>query len=520
MKRQITVPEALGMIIGPLAGTIILLLSEELFYILIGGLDELLFLFLFFVLVVAVPAFVSVFVAAMLQSWRYKTVNGTLAIFILVGTLAFDIVRMSTEFWGFVWAMVRLAIALSMSLLALNLWRNLKHKAAANKSADKAVENIPLKAIPRTSVFLRVLALISVPFVLVTLVSASLITLGFSALFLMILLQLPRIPIVILAAAGIAPLAALWATVTAIGAIVRPKPWSHPAIIIRSEAYPELREIIDEVAGKMGTRSPDHLILHFEPVFFVAQARMKLMDGEVSGRILAMGMPLLKELSLPELKAVLAHEFAHYSGNDTLYSLVVSPVYRGIGSSIQTIRAGSEGGGTFSGITALLQLPSIYFLINFLEYFSSIDNMLGRSRELRADWLAASQYGKENLIMSLEKASISSALFVKLLDSIKLKEKSSLFEEYASELEKNEDDKRDVYAQISEYSETAFDTHPSLRTRKESLPEFPVAILRDTRGIAGMVSDEEKRLSEMIVERFQISMKTKEGEMESAEDET
>ena len=46
MKRQITVPEALSMIVGPLAATIIRLLSEEWFYNLIGGLDELLFLFL------------------------------------------------------------------------------------------------------------------------------------------------------------------------------------------------------------------------------------------------------------------------------------------------------------------------------------------------------------------------------------------------------------------------------------------------------------------------------------------
>ena len=82
---------------------------------------------------------------------------------------------------------------------------------------------------------------------------------------------------------------------------------------------------------------------------------MKTLDGVVEGRTLAIGMPLLKELSLQELKAVLAHEFSHFSGNDTLYSVFVAPVYKSLGSAIEDLKT-----FTFDSIKFLLLLQAMF----------------------------------------------------------------------------------------------------------------------------------------------------------------
>lgn len=512
MKKQITILEILSIFIAPAISTIVMFMVEDYFYNLIQGMDGMEYMALFYLLVVAVPSFVIVFISSLFQSWRYKVINGTISIFVLVGTLSFDVIRMSTSFWGFVWAMVRVAVALSMGLIALNIWRNFKRKRMEKKKTIE-IKNEPFKEVPRLSAFLRLLSTVSVPFVFITVIAASLITLGLSALALLILLQLPRIPIVFLVAAAIAPFAGLWASVTAIRAIVSPKPLLQSAILISLDENEKLKEIITDVANKMNCKMPDNIILHTEPVFFVTQAKMSLLDSQIQGRTLALGMPLLKEMTVSELKAVLAHEFAHYTGNDTVYSQFVSPVYRGIGASIQSIRSSSNSGNSFGAALASLMLPAVYFLINFLDYFAAIDNMLSRNRELRADWLASSSFGKDNLISSLEKATINSALFPKVLNSLKLQNDTTLFSEYLSNLKDSTNDIQEVKSRMYVYTETEFDTHPSLKTRMECLPEI-TSSEADSSSPADSLTDEEVRLSQMIVSKFNFPLLEEEEEKE------
>ena len=58
----------------------------------------------------------------------------------------------------------------------------------------------------------------------------------------------------------------------------------------------------------------------------------------------------------------------------------------------------------------LLLVPAILFLVALYRYFASIDAILSRSREYRADWIAAMSYGSKASVSALQKVVAYSAL--------------------------------------------------------------------------------------------------------------
>ena len=138
---------------------------------------------------------------------------------------------------------------------------------------------------------------------------------------------------------------AIWATFRSIWMMFFPNTAFQSAITLKNPTYPGLYSIIDDVCRRVKTKKPTAIILLAEPNFFVMKGKLATFDGVVKGRILALGMPLLKELNSLEISSILAHEFAHFSGRDTLYSVIVSPVYRGIISSMESLGAVNEESG-------------------------------------------------------------------------------------------------------------------------------------------------------------------------------
>jgi len=115
--------------------------------------------------------------------------------------------------------------------------------------------------------------------------------------------QLPRIPVVIIAAIGIAPLVTGWAAIKWLAVLFkRPVP-SIPALAVDVEQTLALSKLVEEVCAVVETADPDSIVLSAEPGFFVTQSTLKTLDEKTcSGRILSMGAPLLYELDAGELK--------------------------------------------------------------------------------------------------------------------------------------------------------------------------------------------------------------------------
>jgi Zn-dependent protease with chaperone function len=458
--------------------------------------------FVYYLMVVGSPAFLAVAIGGLMQSRRYRIVNAVLVTFVVAGLQIPAMLRFQPSFLGIVLAILQMGVALTMAMLAISMIRKL-NESAMKRSKALVPEILVNETEPVPSRFLKALAMSSVPLVFVTLVLSALITIGFSLLILMAMLEAGRINLILAAAGVLAPVVALSASASALVGIIKPKPSATLSMPIDLEKHPQVKEIIAEVAGNLETRMPDHVILNAQPGFFVTQGSLESGGTVLKGRILSLGLPSMRSINVTQLKAILAHEFAHFTGNDTAYSVFVAPVYRGIYGSIGSLQKGNIG-GRIGGMMAILQYPSVQYLVSFMYYFQIIDGMLSRNRELRADWIAASHYGSDSFRSALKEVAVSSSMFSNAMKQITLRNDAELFASLAEAQAQLEPLREGIEKQLEQYSENEFDSHPSLRTRFESLPDFPARQAVDTRVPYEMFDEDAARLSAATVQRLRI----------------
>ncbi|MEM6679423.1 MAG: M48 family metallopeptidase [Pseudomonadota bacterium] len=93
-------------------------------------------------------------------------------------------------------------------------------------------------------------------------------------------------------------------------------------------------------AEAVGTSPPHQIVLGFEPRIWVVEGSIlippdpgKQVRPALEGRVLHLSLPLLRMLTVEELRAVLAHEFAHLTGRDGTYTTRFVPVFSALSNS-------------------------------------------------------------------------------------------------------------------------------------------------------------------------------------------
>ena len=165
------------------------------------------------------------------------------------------------------------------------------------------------------------------------------------------------------------------------------------------DSYPQLWHFVDDLAKRTGTEPPQNLVVGLTPNFFVTEADVRCLDGELTGRTMYISAPLCRILTIEELSGVIAHELGHFKGADTKFSLKFYPIYRGAFDSLHGVAqaaAHSESG-------AIALIPAMYMLTFFLECFSGAENKISREREIAADAVAAETVGGSNIATALTK---------------------------------------------------------------------------------------------------------------------
>lgn len=161
-----------------------------------------------------------------------------------------------------------------------------------------------------------------------------------------------------------------------------------PAILVNND-LPKLTSFIQDLCEDMKTRMPDSIILEMGNNFYVTQSPVKSFSGNHTNRTLCISLPLLRFLKKHELKAILAHELAHFTGNDVEFSEKFYPIYRGVLSTIYGMsNITDSSSGNSSAISIPLIIP-IIILKRYLSYFMCLEKEIGRQRELRADSIAS-----------------------------------------------------------------------------------------------------------------------------------
>jgi Zn-dependent protease with chaperone function len=154
---------------------------------------------------------------------------------------------------------------------------------------------------------------------------------------------------------------------------------------VSHEAEPRLWQVVNATAAATGTHPPTELWLVPEANAGVLEHRRR---GRPTRRIALLGIPLLAGLSEAELRSVIGHEMAHYSGSDTRLSPVV---YRGT----LAVRHLAAAVGSRAFLGPLLR--------GYGGLYLRIATAINRRQELTADALAARIAGSEPAIAALQK---------------------------------------------------------------------------------------------------------------------
>jgi heat shock protein HtpX len=172
-----------------------------------------------------------------------------------------------------------------------------------------------------------------------------------------------------------------------------------PGLLLEPSAHPRLFMELNTIAGALNEPLPREVYLVGQANAFVAD-RGGIM-GFGSRRVMGIGLPLLSSLTISEMRAVLAHEFAHYYGGDTK----MGPwVYKTQTAMIRTVRnIGSMGYIGRVAVMQLMRLVATFLLKWYFVFFLRVVNFVSRRQEYRADELACLVGGAEPLAQGLRK---------------------------------------------------------------------------------------------------------------------
>jgi len=156
---------------------------------------------------------------------------------------------------------------------------------------------------------------------------------------------------------------------------------------------PRLFDLIDAVRRATGQKPPRHVYLLIDVNAWVAQRGGVMGIG--SKRVMGLGLPLLQVLTVDEVRAVIAHEFGHYHGGDTMLGPWIHKTRMGLVRTLQAV-----GGG-------VIGLP----FVAYSKLFFRVTNAVSRQQEFAADALAAQVAGAEALADGLTHVHQAAAAF-------------------------------------------------------------------------------------------------------------
>jgi Zn-dependent protease with chaperone function len=160
-----------------------------------------------------------------------------------------------------------------------------------------------------------------------------------------------------------------------------------PGIPVDLQRHHRFTEVIREVADRVGTRAVDEVYLtpHTEVAVLERGGFVRRLTGRAQ-RCLVLGVGALDGMKVAPFKAVLAHEYGHFSNRDTAGGRVALSVRRSL--FLTAVGLAQRGAATWYN-------PAWWFFIGFQRIFLRISQGASRLQEVMADRIAAFAYGGE-----------------------------------------------------------------------------------------------------------------------------
>ncbi|MFJ1513078.1 M48 family metalloprotease [Cellulosimicrobium funkei] len=258
---------------------------------------------------------------------------------------------------------------------------------------------------------------------------------------------------------------------------------------------PELWAAVRETARVVGTRAPASIRLTFAPNAGV-QEDLRLL-GLVGGtRHLVVGLPLLQVLDVAQLRAVLAHEFGHFSRRHTRLAPLVQRGEALVGAIVQDLRDNVVG-------LLLRQLARLYLRV-------SAD--VRRRQELEADRFSVLVAGRDVVVETWRELDVVDVAWHHYLDSYVTigwedglaPPPSAVLPGFALMMRDRADDLAALRAEEPSGEHSPWDSHPSTAARVAAMATVPETARApvDERSARELVPDLERHAEQTAWEEF------------------
>jgi Zn-dependent protease with chaperone function len=204
-----------------------------------------------------------------------------------------------------------------------------------------------------------------------------------------------RLPTVLLFLAGvIVAVVILWSL------IPRKDKFLAPGPRLNATDHPRLFNELAMIADALKQPLPREVYLIPDVNAWVAERGGAVGFG--CRRVMGLGLPLLRILTISQLRAVLAHEFAHYYGGDTRLWPWVHKTRAAMARALLNLRSDSlaEALSKFQWGHLLHQL-AVAAITFYWTFFMRITQAISRLHEYRADELASHIAGSKALVEGL-----------------------------------------------------------------------------------------------------------------------
>ena len=236
---------------------------------------------------------------------------------------------------------------------------------------------------------------------------------------------------------------------------------------------PHIWAMVDDVAARLGAPPVNQIVLGLLDGFFVTSGVVRVShSGEISGHILYLSAAHISFLGEAELRGIVAHEMAHFTGNDLLYSERFAPIYHGFEKRLVSMAEHEYD----DWIGKVFLRPGRMVAAYALYRFRATERHWSRFRELEADKAGAALVGADVFAIALTRAILVQTRLQTLLattlrhpgtDDVV----AALGRSFAAE---------PLFDLGSAHMAHPFDSHPALQERLEALgvpfdDAFPLA---------------------------------------------
>lgn len=247
------------------------------------------------------------------------------------------------------------------------------------------------------------------PYLYALLAFSFLLIWDFALISIIVVFNLERIPIGLIIAI---PIVVIGSFIAIIKGFFGGKKRNVLGKSITRKDQPKIWEVCDAVAKEVGTKSLDEIFISPQSGIGVhlSGGLFSLLIGRTK-RTLTIGLGSISNLSISQIKAILAHEFGHFSNKDTAWNSLTFTMAAALQNTLSTMPAPWNTSDSGYMKAAAILNPALWALMAYKFLFSVLTSGFSRMREVFADKTAINLYGYKNFTEGLMRVARNDYIF-------------------------------------------------------------------------------------------------------------